>query len=98
MVDKKASKALKFLQEAEAFAKERAIQVHESEFNTHIQVGYVRWAFTLAFYYLLREDIESKNLFDFSMREICSLGGDTDTHCCIVGGILGAVLGLNNLP
>jgi len=51
--------------------------------------------FTLAFYYLLRTDIPDKDLFDLSQRETISLGGDTDTNCCIVGGMLGAYLGLS---
>lgn len=34
-----------------------------------------------------------RNIIDF----ICNLGGDTDTNCCIVGGVVGALIGLNNI-
>ena len=30
------------------------------------------------------------------MKEICDLGGDTDTNCCIVGGIIGPIFGMQN--
>lgn len=30
------------------------------------------------------------------MFDICNLGGDTDTNCCIVGGVIGPLIGLNN--
>ena len=30
------------------------------------------------------------------MKEICDLGGDTDTNCCIVGGVIGPVFGMVN--
>ena len=26
------------------------------------------------------------------------MGGDTDTNCAIVGGLVGAYLGINNIP
>ena len=32
------------------------------------------------------------------MREVISLGGDTDTNACIVGGLLGAIVGESNIP
>ena len=30
------------------------------------------------------------------MNQICDLGGDTDTNCCIVGGVIGPLIGMNN--
>lgn len=30
------------------------------------------------------------------MKEICDLGGDTDTNCCIVGGVIGPIFGIEN--
>ena len=27
---------------------------------------------------------------------ICNLGGDTDTNCCIVGGVIGALVGFDS--
>lgn len=32
------------------------------------------------------------------MREVIKQGGDTDTNGCIVGGMLGALVGFKNLP
>ena len=31
------------------------------------------------------------------IREVISLGGDTDTNACIVGGIIGAYLGVSRV-
>jgi len=33
-----------------------------------------------------------------SVKETLRRGGDTDTNCCIVGGIMGAYHGLSKLP
>ena len=32
------------------------------------------------------------------MQNVIARGGDTDTNACIVGGVVGAFIGLNNLP
>ena len=32
------------------------------------------------------------------MREIIGQGGDTDTNAAIVGGLIGALVGLKNIP
>lgn len=32
-----------------------------------------------------------------AIREVISLGGDTDTNACIVGGMIGAFLGIKNI-
>ena len=32
------------------------------------------------------------------MKEIIQNGGDTDTNACIVGGILGALVGIKQIP
>jgi len=31
------------------------------------------------------------------IREVISLGGDTDTNACIVGGIIGAYIGVSGV-
>ena len=50
---------------------------------------------TLAFYCLLKSQfIPIDDLYDFSMRQVSRLGGDTDTNCAIVGGMIGAYVGL----
>ena len=32
------------------------------------------------------------------MKNVLQRGGDTDTNCCIVGGMIGAMIGFENLP
>ncbi len=32
------------------------------------------------------------------MKEMLLYGGDTDTNCCILGGLLGAAEGTSNIP
>jgi ADP-ribosylglycohydrolase len=32
------------------------------------------------------------------MKEVIHSGGDTDTNACIVGGLIGSILGVTNLP
>ena len=32
------------------------------------------------------------------MRKVIQSGGDTDTNACIVGGLLGSILGFTALP
>ena len=55
--------------------------------------GYVRYGFTYAFHYLE---------FAFSYRqailETLTMGGDTDTNACIVGGLLGTYNGIKGIP
>ena len=37
-------------------------------------------------------------MFMESLRIVIQMGGDTDTNACIVGGIIGALVGVNNIP
>ena len=60
-------------------------------------IGWYGHAFKLTIYYLINfEQIEEKNRFQNIMEEICNLGGDTDTNCCIVGCVIGPLSGLSN--
>mgnify|MGYP002624576823 CR=1 FL=1 len=60
-------------------------------------IGWYGHAFRLVIYYLLNyEKYEEKTGFETIMGEICDLGGDTDTNCCIVGGIIGPLFGIQN--
>lgn len=59
----------------------------------HPLAGFVRIAFTHAFHHLLR-----KTNFVNALREVLSGGGDTDTNACIVGGLVGARVGLAGIP
>ena len=58
-------------------------------------MGWNRWAFELSFYFLARDDIPLSQLFDYAQKETLRLGGDSDTNCCIVGGLIGAATGLS---
>ena len=61
-------------------------------------MGFVEYAFVLAFYCLMRaKDLPVGELFDFSMRQCVKLQGDSDTNACIVGGLIGAYVGLDNI-
>jgi ADP-ribosylglycohydrolase len=57
------------------------------------QAGFVRYAFTYAFYYLAQE-----SRFEDAIYRSLLEGGDTDTNACIVGGLVGAYVGLGSLP
>ena len=41
-------------------------------------------------------DNKDKDLYYNIMCEICDKGGDTDTNCCIVGAVLGPLIGMSN--
>ena len=45
---------------------------------------------------MLEENKE--NIYKSIMREVIQEGGDTDTNACIIGGMVGAFLGYQNLP
>jgi len=40
---------------------------------------------------------ENNGIYKNIMSYICNMGGDTDTNCCIVGGVIGALIGINNI-
>ena len=57
----------------------------------------------LSFYYLLRHKAyikakKSDQLYKDAIHQVIQEGGDTDTNACIVGGMLGALLGMQALP
>ena len=59
--------------------------------------GWYGHAFKLVIYYLFNyEKYEGGTGFEDIMKEICDLGGDTDTNCCIVGGVIGPIFGIEN--
>ena len=66
-------------------------------------MGWLQRAFVLSFYFLLRSvDYSQKNklndLYKDAIRLTIQEGGDTDTNAAIVGGMLGALVGIKNLP
>ncbi|CAI5498198.1 unnamed protein product [Closterium sp. Naga37s-1] len=55
-------------------------------------IGWVKWGFLLAFYHLLRRSSYEEAIEDTLMR-----GGDTDTNAAIVGGMVGALHGVEGM-
>lgn len=59
--------------------------------------GWLKVCTSLSFYWLLRaKDIEG-SVYDYVIRETIRCGGDTDTNACIVGGMIGALIGFKKL-
>lgn len=56
-------------------------------------IGHVKHAMQLAFYHLARQ-----SSFEDGIRDTLMRGGDTDTNAAIVGGMLGALHGVNAIP
>jgi len=54
------------------------------QFHSHIKVSFER-----AFYHLYKG-----NTFKDAMRETIKVGGNADSNCCVVGGLMGAYHGL----
>jgi len=54
------------------------------QFHSHIKVSFER-----AFYHLYKG-----NTFKDAMRETMKVGGNADSNCCVVGGLMGAYHGL----
>ncbi len=57
------------------------------------QVGHVRWAFTIAMY-CLRKNLHYAEAINLTLLK----GGDTDTNAAIVGALIGALNGINDIP
>ena len=61
-------------------------------------MGFAQHAFVLAFYFLVLSDkVPASKLYDWAMRQILMLGGDTDTNCAIAGGMIGALIGIKQI-
>ena len=41
---------------------------------------------------------DASDSFERAIQETISLGGDTDTNACIVGGMMGALIGKDRIP
>ena len=61
-------------------------------------MGFIKHAIVLTYYFLLVHSQKGDSLTYYStIREVISLGGDSDTNACIVGGMMGALLGFKAL-
>ena len=56
----------------------------------------LRHCFILAFYFLLR--VGDGMTYEESLRLCIQQGGATDTNACVVGGIIGAAIGVEEIP
>ena len=67
-------------------------------------MGYLKKAFVLSFYFLLRHKnhlgsaSDKQYAYRNAIRLTIQQGGDTDTNGCIVGGMMGALVGLTSIP
>jgi ADP-ribosyl-[dinitrogen reductase] hydrolase len=55
-----------------------------SELNVTKHIGHVRWAFTMAMYFMRHPEIQYKDAIRLTLLK----GGDTDTNAAIVGGLV----------
>ena len=51
----------------------------------------------MSFYFLLKSTKYEGDIFEYAMKISIQCGGDTDTNACIVGGMIGALVGFKNL-
>ena len=95
-----------WINEAKTFSKnaKEIAKSGEGEFfgNEHYNVGQnmglVKHGFVLAFYCLYRAaDKPVEALYDFAMRQCVKLQGDCDTNAAIVGGLIGAYVGVKKI-
>lgn len=57
-------------------------------------MGFIKHAIVLTFYFLLMHAKRGGNMSHYdSIKEVISLAGDSDTNACIVGGMMGGLLG-----
>ena len=70
-----------------------------SKESVFIHMGYYIHAYKLTLYYLYnfnKIQSHSETKYRTIMNQICDLGGDTDTNCCIVGAVIGPLIGMAN--
>jgi hypothetical protein len=64
-------------------------------------IGYYMHAINLIFFiikfYSDFSDDKSSGTYRNIINFICNKGGDTDTNCCIVGGVIGAIIGIRDI-
>jgi len=71
----------------------------KSKEAVYTNMGYYMHSLKLTLYFLIYYDyIEGKRpekRFREIMNQICNLGGDTDTNCCIVATVIGPIIGMS---
>eukprot|EP00351_Strombidinopsis_sp_SopsisLIS2011_P005565 CAMPEP_0116878964 /NCGR_PEP_ID=MMETSP0463-20121206/10718_1 /TAXON_ID=181622 /ORGANISM="Strombidinopsis sp, Strain SopsisLIS2011" /LENGTH=167 /DNA_ID=CAMNT_0004527719 /DNA_START=446 /DNA_END=949 /DNA_ORIENTATION=- len=87
-----------YLELAKIFAESGDPKVFaEHSFNPKINMCLAMYGFILSFTFILWPKVKDKDLYDYAMALTVGMGGDTDTNCCIVGGMIGAKIGLKNI-
>ena len=99
----------KWLEDAEELSKKADEQGSDIDFlddkyDTRLRQGWLKHAFIISFYQLYRfTKIDQSNVdqvkgfYAKAVKEAVQLGGDTDTNGCIVGGMIGALVGVQNI-
>lgn len=64
-----------------------------SDLDCSKNIGHVRWGFILAIYFL-----RNNTSFEDAIKQTLMKNGDTDTNAAIVGGVMGALHGINKIP
>ena len=67
--------------------------IEPEDLHVTTNIGFVRWATTLAFHFL-----QQYTPYEDAIRQTLMLGGDTDTNAAIVGGMMGALHGVDTIP
>lgn len=72
---------------------------HAQKYDCVKWEGFIKHAWILSYYYLIRAEHTKKpnDYFKACIREIISMGGDTDTNACIAGGMIGAAVGISGI-
>ena len=61
-------------------------------------MGFVKHAFVLTMYSLMRCTEKPINeVYNWAMMQTTLLAGDSDTNAAIVGGVIGAYVGVDNI-
>lgn len=66
---------------------------NELTINPVEHCGFLKYGFVMSIYCL-----NQKMDYENSMKFVLKYGGDTDTNCCIVGGIIGCFYNIDNIP
>ena len=82
----------------------RQLHAHQNDlfgnetYNVETHMGFVKHAFVLAIYCLMRaQDKPIGEIYDWAIAQCVKLQGDTDTNAAIVGGLIGAYVGISRI-